>query len=245
MQSIDFLPQRYRDASAQRKRKLWSVVVVVVYAGLLCTSGSLQRGRQTSLRRELAAAQQQQTLVMGHQTRLAAIQADLKQAEARANLIAYLRHPWPRTQILAAVVTPLGEGLSLDELHIERQEGVRAARPRIAPANPAEAKPDNRAAAQRDLESLRDACDASPVVVTIKGSAEDVSLVHMYLGRLGTDAIFSRVDLMNIDGQDPRQQRSAACRFTARVVVRPGYGQPHGPSPIAAVTQAGKPGGGP
>lgn len=238
MQDIDFLPQRYRDANAQRKRKLWSIVVVLVYAGLLGTSGSLQKGRQASLRRELAAAQQQQASVMGQHTRLAAIQAELKQAEARANLICYLRHPWPRTQILAAVVTPLGQGLSLDELRIERQEGVPAARPRVTPLNPAEAKPDDRAPAQRDLESLRGTCDASPVVVTIKGSAEDVALVHMYLGRLGTDAIFSRVDLLNIDGQDPQQQRSAACRFTARVAVRPGYGQPHGPSPTAAVTQS-------
>lgn len=238
MQDIDFLPQRFRDANAQRKRKLWSAVVVVVYAGLLCTSGFLQTKRQGALRRELAGAQQQQTLVMGQQTRLATIQAELKQSEARANLIAYLRHPWPRTQILAAVVTPIGTGISLEELRIERQEGIQAARPRVALANSSEAKPDDRAAAQRDLENLRGTCDASPVVVTIKGSAEDVALVHMYLGRLGTDAIFSRVDLMNIDGQDPQQQRGTACRFTARVVVRPGYGQPNGPSRTTAVAQS-------
>jgi hypothetical protein len=238
MQDIDFLPQRYRDAHAQRKRKLWGMVVVLMYAALLCTSGYLQKARQRRLTQDLAAANAQRTIVTAQSARLAAVQAELKQAEARAGLIAYLRHPWPRTQIVAAVVEAISPGLSLDELRVQRLETTHALQRRPAAGNTAEAKADDRTPAQRDLERLRDTCDVNSVVVMLKGAADDLSLVHMYLGRLGKDTLFSRVDLMNIDGQDAQRAGGKGCRFTARLVVRPGYGQPQGPTPAAsAVTQ--------
>jgi hypothetical protein len=235
MQDIDFLPQRYREAHAKRSRKLWGVVVVILYAGLLCTSGYLQKVRQRRLEQELQAANEQRAVVTAQAARLASIQAELKQADARANLILYLRHPWPRTQIVAAVVRPLVPGLSLDELRIQRLDaGPTAkplARPRAAVANPAGInKADNRTPAQRDLDRLREACDDRSVVVMLKGTAEEVGMVHEYLGHVGKDTMFSRVDLVSIDGQDSQRQGTKGCRFTARLEVRPGYGQPQGPS---------------
>ena len=233
MQDIDFLPQRYREAHAQRTRKVWGFVVVLLYAGLLGTSGYLQRARLGRLRGDLAAANEQRGAVTAQAARLASIQAELKQAESRAALIAYLRHPWPRTQIVEAVVGPISSGLSLDELRVQRLESAVIARPRSAVANTADAKPDDRTPAQRDLDRLREVCDANSVVVTLKGIADDVSLVHIYLGRIGNDPLFSRVDLMNLDGQDAQRQGGTGCRFTARLLVRPGYGQPQGPTPAA------------
>ncbi len=233
MQDIDFLPQRYRDAHAQRTRKVWGLVVVLLYAGLLCTSGYLQRSGQSRLKRDLAAANEQRTMVTAQAARLSAVQTELKQAEARANLIVYLRHPWPRTQIVAAVVAPISPGLSLDELRVQRSEITQVVRQRTAPVATSETKPDSRCPAERDLEQLRDTCDGNSVTVTLKGTADEVSLVHMYLGRIGKDPLFSCVDLMNIDGQDAQRQGTTGCRFTARLVVRPGYGQPQGPTPAA------------
>jgi hypothetical protein len=241
MQDIDFLPQRYREASAQRSRKTWGGVVVVLYALLLCTSGYLQKSGQKRLKQELAAAQQQQAMVTAQVARLTALENDLKRAESQAGLIAYLRHPWPRTQVLAAAVEPLIDGLALAELRVHRLESLQTVRPSTPrqPANTgADAKPDDRSPAQRDLEQLRGLYDNAALAVTVKGSAEDVSLVHMYLGRLGKDPLFARVDLLSIDGQQVLQEESKGCRFTARVILRPGYGQTEGPTaPLPAVAR--------
>ncbi len=87
---------------------------------------------------------------------------------------------------------------------------------------------------------MRETCDATSVIVTLKGAAEDVSLVHMYLGSLGKDSLFSRVDLTNIDGQDAQRQGGSGCRFTARLVVRPGYGQPQRSDAAEARGAAGR-----
>jgi hypothetical protein len=235
MQDIDFLPQRYREAQAQRTKKLWGMVVVLIYAGLLCTSGYLQKSSARQLSQDLAAANEQRAMVSTQAARLASLQKEVKEAQARAGLVAYLHHPWPRTQIVAAVVQPILEGLTLSELRVQRLESpqavtrTQAVRPRAA-ANSAEAKADDRSPAERDNERVRETCDATSVIVTLKGAAEDVSLVHIYLGSLGKDSLFSRVDLMNIDGQDAQRQGGSGCRFTARLMVRPGYGQPSGPT---------------
>jgi hypothetical protein len=241
MQDIDFLPRRYREAQAQRTKKFWGMIVVLVYAGLLCTSGYLQHASARRLSQDLAAANEQRAVVTAQAAKLTSLQTELKQSQARAGLVAYLRHPWPPTQIVAAVVQPLLQGLSLSELRVQRLESLQAAnrntavRPRGA-ANASDAKPDERSAAERDIERIRETCDATSVIVTLKGAAEDVSLVHMYLGSLGKDALFSRVDLTNIDGQDAQRQGGSGCRFTARLVVRPGYGQPSGPTPPKPAT---------
>jgi hypothetical protein len=243
MQDIDFLPQRYREARAQRTKELWAVAVVFVYAGLLCTSGYLQRSDQRQFTQNLAAANAQRAVVTAQAARLAALQAELKQAQARAGLIAYLKHPWPRTQIVAAIVQPLLEGLALGELRVQRLEATpvmnRSSPTRSRAASPTDAKADTRSPVERDLERIREACDATSVVVTLKGTANDVSLVHMYLGALGKDRLFSRVDLMNVDSQEAQRQAGRGCRFTARLVVRPGYGQPSGPTPLPASTRVG------
>lgn len=242
MQEIDFLPQRYREATAQRSRKAWGGLVVLIYAGLLCTSGYLQKSGQKKLKEEVAAANQQRAMVTGQAARLSALEIELKRAETHADLIAYLRHPWPRTQIVAAVIEPLIAGISLSELRVQRLElspgSIRSpvAQPRAA--SPAEGKSDDRSPAQRDLEHLHETNDGSAVAVIVKGSADDVSLVHIYLGHLGKDPLFARVDLMNIDGQQTQQTESGACRFTARLVVRQGYGQPNGPTtPLPAMAR--------
>jgi hypothetical protein len=215
---------------------MWGAVVVLVYAALLCTSGYLQRSTAQRLGKDVAAANEQRAVVTAQTAKLASLQKELKAAQARAGLVAYLGHPWPRTQIVAAVVRPVFEGLTLSELRVQRLDSPQAVnrsaavRPRAVPSG-AEAKPDERSAAERDFERVREACDATQVIVTLKGTAEDVSLVHMYLGSLGKDTLFSRVDLMNIDGQEAQRQGGSGCRFTARLVVRPGYGQPGGPTP--------------
>ncbi len=86
-----------------------------------------KRAALRQLSKDLAAANEQRAVVTAQATKLASLQAELKQARPAPGLIAYLQHPWPRTQIVAAVVQPLLEGLSLSELRVQRLESMQAA----------------------------------------------------------------------------------------------------------------------
>jgi hypothetical protein len=145
-------------------------------------------------------------------------------------LITYLRHPWPRTRILAAVVAPLSADLRFEELEIrcEAPAGVRLAT-RLSPA--AREEEERRLAAlappARDLSRLRDQCDPAQTVVTITGLTSNSAALHEYVGALDRDDLFAEVRLESI-GADPSEPSSI--RFRVSLVVRPGYGQPGGPS---------------
>ena len=88
--------------------------------------------------------------------------------------------------------------------------------------------------AGQDLDRLRQECDGQKTVVTLVGVTRDSAALHRYLAELGRVDLFDKVDLrsMETDSSD----RVARIQFTAMVIVRPGYGQPGGPTePLRAV----------
>ena len=104
-----------------RQSRLWLIVVAVVFIAMLGGSIYAQRTRKARAEAELAAIEPQYQQAVDQNLRLAETQARLNKARDVARLYTYLRHPWPRTQLLAAVVAPLPEGVTLDELQITRE----------------------------------------------------------------------------------------------------------------------------
>src|SRR5688572_30595525 len=98
MAEIDFLPARYREDRAQRKQEFWRLVVLGVYAGLLCLAAYTQRLQRHRIEGELKAADRMQASVVAQSDQLAALENELARTEAQAELYTFLRHPWPRTQ---------------------------------------------------------------------------------------------------------------------------------------------------
>jgi len=84
------------------------------------------------------------------------------------------------------------------------------------------------------------------VLLTLSGATSDNGRLHTYLGKLDRSELFSRAELLSIDagtGEDGHK-----LRFSALLFVRPGYGQPGGPSvpkpPAAQLSQASPTAGG-
>ncbi|HWB00947.1 MAG TPA: hypothetical protein VG713_20790 [Pirellulales bacterium] len=235
-QTIDFLPLRYQEAVVQRRSKAWRLVVICAFGALLCLGAAGQHKLRHNVEAESAAVHDQFQVVQARSMRLDSLDHSLAALRARADLLTYLRHPWPRTQILAGILRPLPETISLRRVRIARES--RTASPTVIQSDAASAA-DKLAPDVADLERMRRLSDAERTVAMIEGISTDDTELHRFLAALADESLFERAELVSMEtsGHD---RTSSQAQFTARVVVRPGYGQPGGPTtstrPLADVS---------
>jgi hypothetical protein len=170
--------------------------------------------------------------------RLALQEQLLASRRSEAELWTFLRHPWPRSQVLRQLIAPLPATIALRHVRITREPVPRPAQATnplptsgagsAAGANPAIAL----TAIQRDLLRLRDEVDGSQIVVILDATAESDADVHRYLAKLAAVPLFVRTDLTSIERLGTKSGN--AVNFSARLVLHAAYGQPDGPAPQEA-----------
>ncbi len=243
MQDIDFLPQRYREAHADRNTHVWRVVIAVVAAAVVSSSAGLQVRRRAALREHVGLAQSNLLAVRGQSAELPELERRMQQAEVESQLHTYLRHPWPRTQILAELVRPLPDAVTLTSIRMGRDNAggspvapaeqvvTPGAGPAAAPAQPT---------LKDDLDQLRKNYDGQRTVIRLEGASQDAVALHSYLAELGRSELLVDPELLSVQSSSPTvsegkpaahdAESSSTRRFTAKVFLRPGFGQPNGPT---------------
>jgi Tfp pilus assembly protein PilN len=219
---IDFLPAVYREIGRKRSTQALRLLVASAFAVALAASALYQQVIYRGAQRELAAVEKQYLDAAAINHEVARLQAKLQAAEFDAELLTYLRHPWPRRRVLQALVTPLPETVSLSELSIARE-----ALARVAPSGERSAEPGATTEVKlppsvADLKKLRGAAAGFRTVVTLSGHASDPAALHQYLAELGREKLFTKVELGSIAQANNAQGGS---RFSLRVVLHPGVGQ--------------------
>lgn len=249
MKTIDFLPPRYREKSSQQKTQAWRGLVVAAFCALLAAGALGQFEIRRELENHLDAVSKQYDRVVADGKKLGELERQLREARAEAELLTYLRHPWPRTQILARVAEPLTESITLRKLHICQHESLAPLKPAAAPTPAADGKAppaeEETPAAERTLKKLRAPRDEAPLTVALEGISRESAALHVYLGKLAESDWFSAVELQSMERLEDRQ--ADGFRFTARLTVRPGYGHPLSPPlkrPLATNASDKKPAGG-
>lgn len=248
MKTIDFLPARYREKSTKQKTQAWRGAVVASFCGLLAVGALGQFEIERELENHVELVLQQYEKVVAEGNNLSELQRQLREARSEAELLTYLRHPWPRSQILARVVEPLSDAIALRKLEIKQDEAGPAAvvaRPPGQPTSEAAAAKEELPIAQRTLKKLREPLDDAPLTVTLEGISQESAALHVYLGKLAESEWFSAVELQSIERLEDGQ--SDGFRFAARLIVRPGYGHPSAPPlkrELAAHKDEQKPAGG-
>lgn len=230
MQQIDFLPAEYRQKHAQKRGRSWRLIVMLGLATSVLTAAWSQHQSRCRVEEELEAIVPRYEAAVGQNAELAELQSQLCLAQADAELLTYLRHPWPRTQILAAVLAPLSDDITFEKLHISREatSGSQSAERLSRTERQAEEeKTAKLPPAARDLKLLRGQIDQSRTVVIISGVTTESAALYRYLGELGKTALFAKCELESIESVE---NDGGTLRFNATLVVRPGYGQPGGPS---------------
>ena len=237
---IDFLPAKYRELSVQRKIQNWRMLVCASFVALLACAAMIQMRTDRSLRHQLATIGPEHEIAEALSARLAQLQSESMEELARAELITYLRHPWPRTQILSRVLSQLPESIQLGELRVDEDESVFS--PVVAidsvssDANPP-AEREKARGAKKDLETLRTEYDKRTAVVTLSGDTRDVSALHDYLSQIAKDDIVAKTELLSIERK--RIEDGERIQFRVRITLRIEYGQPGGPREHPKSTKSG------
>lgn len=236
MNEIDFLPLEYHQKSADRRQRPWRTVVVLAFATLLGAATMLDFQRRQRLRNDLETIRPQYEKAVAQMARLGELQLQVRSARAESDLYTYLRHPWPRTQILAALLAPLPEEIVIEELKIHQERSPTSdatgstAKPEVKRLDPKaeEAELAKLPPAARDLKRIRAESDAKHTVVILTGQSSESATLHHYLGELGKNDLFRKVQLRSFE--TTKSEQGPTLRFVAVIIVRPGYGQPGGPA---------------
>jgi hypothetical protein len=229
---VDFLPVEYRQTDDRRRRSVRRILLATGGLAVIAALAWSQHHRARRLAAELRRLEPARAAAVEAEDALGKLQSQLRLAQADASLITYLRHPWPRTQIIAAILSPLPNEITFEQLSIRREASAGLRQRSSERRSPARAKderqePAGLAPAARDLETLRAEFDSGRTMVTITGVTTESSALYRYLGALSQDALFSKSQVQSIEA-DPKNP--STIRFQAALVVRPGYGQPGGPS---------------
>jgi hypothetical protein len=237
MLDIDFLPSKYHEAKQQRRTRYWRVIVLLAFGGLLAVAWAGEYGIQLNYEHHLAEVRDQYGVALMQSQQLTKLEQDMKPWQAQAELWTYLRHPWPRSQILRQVLRTLPPQITLSRIATERETVATDPGQPTAPPRTLEeirAEDAKRLPAERDLCRLRAEIDSTRTVVTLEGLTQDNISLHAYLGRLASQGLFARSELSSLESGD--KNHPGVSQFRARLIVRPGYGQP-GSGPLLAEGQ--------
>ncbi len=230
MHDIDFLPAEHRQRYARRRMLVWRHAISVVIGVAICASALYQQHAFRSVRAQLAAVSPKYDLARQQTDRLDQLQTELNAATAEADLVTYLRYPWPRTQLLAELLQPLPDDVTFTAVDISlRQPPAAPATSRsLATEKPQGEKIVKELPSVEDLKSLRQQRDQARTIVTIEGLTTDTDALHRYLGRLNNGTLFSNAELESLDVEDAGD-KSKVLHFIATLQVEPAYGVPGGP----------------
>ena len=231
MQEIEFLPLEYREKHARRQSRPWQIFAAMAIVGLMAAAASVQYELRHELRSELAVVSPVHEAAVDQSHRLADAQSRLKLARGRAELYTYLRHPWPRTQLLAALVERLPNAITLQQIQVVRE--TAAARPTSDRRSAAERKTDaerlkSLGPADRDLAEIAGKLNPMTTVVVLSGVTTDAIALHHYMGELDATDVFDKAELDCFNAVEAGQD-GVALQFRAVLNVLPGYGQSGGP----------------
>lgn len=226
MQTIDFLPNRYRERTALRRVKAWQAAVVCLYGFAIIAAIIGQRWVASNLQQRVDAIEFEYAAATANEQMLRDLQLQLNKMRASANLFAYLQHRWPRTQILQAVTSVQPDSVSLRELTISTggEDGIGGRRLRTV-MRTEDTEEKTTLPPLDDLKALRTADQASPLHVHLTGETSNTAELHQFVADLTRPDILAKAELVSLDSvADPR--RNDLFEFTIRVQVRSSYDSP-------------------
>jgi len=232
MNSVDFLPNDYRRQAADRKSHVWLFITLTVYGGFVGVVATHQLLARRSVQQEFDQVELPYVQAELANDRYAELESQLAETNVQADLHTYLRHPWPRTQVLAALIEHLPPEVNLTEVTMRREKRERQ-EDRVDTNLATTTKPDDDASkkpdARKSLKRLREEFDVTRTVISVRGVTTDNSALHRCIRALGDSWLFTRADLESLDSMEDDTAPGSAS-FEMCLELLPGYGQADGPA---------------
>ncbi len=229
MKQINFLPNRYHEQGVKRKSRIWRAVLVALFGGVCLATAIGQRFLRTAVAEQVDAVATEHTKAQMTNERYNLVQNELRSWRAEAELFTFLRHPWPRTQMLSAIAKLMPNTVSLVKLEIQSVRPTpQASQRRRGRRPPPQAESSDQLSSQIDLNLLREQYGNNHTVMFVTGHTTDTTTIHTFVAVLADHIMFSKAELVSLEAID-EELRENTTVFQLRLVVRPAYGLTNGP----------------
>ena len=227
MNNIDFLPDIYRQRNQQLRSTQWWCVAGCAAASLLALFGAYQGAERWKLQGQISQFDQLANQTQQQEAELAQLSREMAVVDDLAQLIEYLKHPWPRTQLLAAAIRPLSDTIHLTELVIREEAMSAAGSPQVSP--PAESSSSGAESPTiKDLHVLKTECDRNRTQIVVGGWVANLADLHTYVANVGQSPLVASATLKKLETvAEPNVDPTTV--FQLLVIARAGYGQVGGP----------------
>ena len=188
MTDIDFLPSEYKDRCALRRAQPVEIMLAcIMTASLIAASFVFIRHREKATEALVRIKPSYETAI-AQRSRLTAMENELNRADAKAELLAYLRHPLAKSQLLTAIASKLPDDVILRQVRIAPEKINNS--PGALRASPDDGRVSgiaekDRLDAEKDLRVLWEKEQQEQTLVEITGSASDIASIHRFVKQHG------------------------------------------------------------
>jgi hypothetical protein len=241
MKNIDFLPSRYREGYAARAAVIARWTIVLGLAVIITPLAIFQYVVHANVVQQFVLVEPEYMQALAKSKHLAELQQEADLVGGEAALLAWLAHPWPRSQILAHIHAPLPESVRLTAIRLAVEPKLAANvggptnRNRAARRNSDANEPlvdDSRPAHEKDLQQLLDQMQQNDSVVLLTGVTVSNTELHTYVARLRLSKMFAKSELRSLEAV-PGQDSGKSQAFEIRLVLSPGHGEVPSAAPAA------------
>lgn len=238
MKNIDFLPDVYRQRRILRHARFCWVAVAMLFGLAIAGAATGQWYFRCSLAAQLTVVEPQHAISQQRQAEIKLLEEGKQRTEELAALYLYLEHPWPRTQLLAAVAQSLPPSIQLTDLRmLEQADAGPVTRGADGDTNHStgEGEQAGKPTAKSVLSKLRAEHDRQVLILELSGQAANSKELHEYVDSLARSPLIASASLKGLEAGGETMERGTS-KFHVRAIVRPGHGQPGAPTWKAATT---------
>ncbi|MEW4451309.1 hypothetical protein AB1L30_01360 [Bremerella sp. JC817] len=219
LHEIEFLPKKYREKRTRSSSNISRLVLAAVVVGVMVTVVIFQLAKLHTLNVQVASLDKQHERISQLMQEVDRKRAEVTALRHHANLLAFMDHPYPKSQVIASITNPLPADIVLTRIQLTTQQTgppvVRGAKEKGS----VEPKGDP---LKGDLEKLITELRNERCSIELEGTTRDSSLLYQFLADLHQSEV---VESAKIESIDPQQNPdgSESSTFTAHVRIKRGH----------------------
>jgi len=220
MNNIEFLPKKYKERRSNSQIQVSFTLVIGLLVTVLLIPTIFQVISLQRVWREIAAIEEDYNRVQELRMSVGNKQHRVETARHHAQLLTYLMHPHPRSQILSTVTNPLPDEILVRRIHIGPMKQGKTLRLE----SEAEAETKNLPPMLADLQQLVNENSARRLHVKIEGTTQDTGILYEYLANLHNAELIAGAKIESIDPKIELDGTEVS-DFTAFIQLKRGHAQ--------------------
>ncbi|MEW4562781.1 hypothetical protein AB1K70_09655 [Bremerella sp. JC770] len=216
---IEFLPKKYREKRKSHNFQVSRLLVVVVMVAGMSAVLLYQLAALHAVNRQVAALEEPHERVMQLMQEVERQRAEVAIKRHHAKLLTFLEHPYPKSQVISAIASPLPSEITITRLQVTVEQTAGANNK--APSEKGKKAPQGHPM-ELDLKQLVDEAKSRRCTVEVEGTTDDTSCLYTFLASLHQAEI---IESAKIESIDPHQNSDGTefSNFTAHVKIKRGY----------------------